>query len=114
MGEIEGRSFHRAQFARRNQCPVDRRNMVAFNHQLVAENVASPLARQIKVGMIREIHYGIFVSRGGIRDGQFILIVECVDNFGIQVSRKAFLAIRTQVGQLQSLALRTGHLFRRP
>ena len=79
--EVEGRAVHRAQLARRDRGVVRRREARGIDLQAMAQDVAAAFAREIEVGVVRQVHNGRLVCDRIVVYAQFVIAGERIDNF---------------------------------
>ena len=71
--------IHRFDPAGGDQRIVGRSVLVGDNRDLVAENIAFVVSRQIEVAVIGEVHGRGFVGRGGVVDAELVAFcIQCV------------------------------------
>src|SRR5690242_3079636 len=102
FAKIERRSSNLRQFSRRNKRGVNRSVAAGLDLDLVLEDVAVALSRQIEVGVIRKVDYGVFVSRSRVVDLQLLARERVLYNRS-ELSGKTLIAIRAHVGELDTV-----------
>ncbi len=66
--EIQGRIHHAGDGARRNQGLVHDGELAGVDHQLVAQDVAGALAREVPVAVVCQVHDRLLVRLGFVAD----------------------------------------------
>ena len=102
LPKVEGRSFHRAKFAGRDEGFVHGSEFIRSNHQLMAEDVALAGSFQVEIGVIGQVEDGRLVGRGFVFDEQFVFIVEQVANGSGKVAGVTFLHVFAYPGQFEA------------
>ena len=69
--------------------------------ELMLENIALPLSRQIEIGVIRQVDDRVLVGSSGVLDAQLILIGQRVGDLRWQVAGITFFSVFAQVVQLE-------------
>ena len=108
-GEVERRSRHRRDLARGDERRVDRRVALRGEHQQVAEDVSGAVAREVPVGVVREVHDRRLVGGRAHVDLELVGVRQRVDDRRVDIARVALLAIGRAVGEGDARA-GVGHL----
>src|SRR5262245_18294490 len=111
-GKVHWRPLHTAQLARGYERLADRRETIGDDYHFVLEDVG--VCTEIEIGMVGQIHDGLFGGRGGVVDLQLIVIGQRVNNRHSQCARVAFLAVSAEIIQLESNTLLSTDLRRLP
>ena len=91
--EIERRTGHRGDFARRDKRRIDRRKTIGANGQIVIVYRPYTGSMQIEKRMVREIDHRAFVSRSRMGHGQCAVVVELIGQFDIQRTGKSLFSV---------------------
>src|SRR5438067_10436387 len=96
--ELERRAFDRRQLAGRNERRVDRREPIGVDRQLVPQDVAVPLAREVEVAVLRQVDWRRFVGRCVVADRQLARRREGAGHTRGHRAGVLFFAILARVG----------------
>ncbi len=104
LREIQGRPLDRPKLARGDKIGVHGREAVRVDLKQMPQNVPVPLARQVEVGMVRQVH-----DRGPVRDcpvidAQNLLVRPPVSHGYLQVAGELLLAVRTDTREDDAVA----------
>ena len=98
--EIEGRACHRCNFARGNESGIRRGVMVRLDFKFMSQNIPIARARQVEIGVVRQVHHGGPVCLRPVGDEQLILVIPRVRHGDVQITGVAFLSIDAPVAEL--------------
>ena len=99
--EVERRTFHTANCSSRNQSGVDGSEPAGMQPELMLENIALPLSRQIEIGVIRPVEDRVLVGSSGVLDAQLIVVGKSVGDLRWQVAGITFFSVFAQLVQLE-------------
>ncbi len=99
LSEIERSSGHGAQFAGGNKARTDDQKAVRVEHDFVMQHIAVPLAPQIKITVVGEVHGRGLIGRGFASELQLAFVSQRVGDFCFQVAGKSLFAIFAGVGE---------------
>ncbi len=114
FGEVEWRSRHWPQFARRDQCRVDRSEAVGIDHQFFAENIAFYVAGEIEIAVVRQIDDRRLRGLGLVIDAERVVVVERVGHVGRELPGISFFTVGADIGEDDARAHLGLDRFRRP
>ena len=102
LGEVHRRTLDRGQAAGGDQRAVDRQVMVGIDHHQLVEDAALGPAAQVPVGVIGEVDGRGLVGGGRVVHLQLVVVIERVDHRGGEVAGVTFVAVGTEVRQLDA------------
>ena len=102
LREVERRSGHRVDRARRDQGRVHGRVVVGVQPEHVVVDIARALTGEVPVAVVRQVEHRRLVRRGVVVDPQLVVLRERVRHVDAQRAGIALLAIRARVVQLQA------------
>lgn len=88
LEEVHRCALDRSQLTGRDQGGIHRCVVAGVQGGDLLENVAVTRAGEVEVAVIGEVEYRRFVGGGLVVDVQFVLVVEAVSDFGLQVAGK--------------------------
>ncbi len=106
--QIERRARHRLDFSGRHYVAVHRRVVVCIHLDKMILDGAFIVAREVPVGMMREIAHPRRVRFRLHDDGQAVVLVEPVDDPRFDSARIAFLTVARAIGEHDLALRRTG------
>ena len=103
--EIHGRTLYIVDDTGSHKCIVNRRKTIGIDHQLVRENVAIPIAGQVEIGVIGQIHHRLFIGLRLILNIDGILIGQRHAHLYHQVAGEARFTILGEIGKHNMLTV---------
>src|SRR6185369_11559362 len=97
--KVKRGSFDVSQLARGNRARVSRHETIAVDRNLGAKNVAATFAREVEIGVFRQVGNRVFVGRSSVVDLDFIVIGKSVDDSDVEIARITFLAVFAEISQ---------------
>src|SRR5262249_50333683 len=80
-----------------NQSLIHRGHAIRVDCQLMTQHIATSLAREIEIGVVRDVLYRVFIGLAGIHNPKFVGIGQCVFHRGGEISWIALFAVLTEV-----------------
>ena len=97
--EVEGRACHGSNFARGNERGIRRGVMVGVDLKFVSQDIPVARARQVEIGVVRQVHHGGPVRLGAVGDEQLVLVIPRVRHGDVQMTGVTFLAIDAAIAE---------------
>jgi hypothetical protein len=95
--EVERRCLDALELAGRDERLVDRSEATRLHHQLLCEDVAGAVARQVEVRVLGQVHRRRLVRGGLVLEAERVVVGERIGHLGVELARVAFLAVRARV-----------------
>ena len=98
--EVKRRARHRNDLTRGNKGSIRRGVLAGLNLEFVSQDISVARARQVEIGVVRQVHHGGPVRLGAVGDEQLILVIPRVRHGDVQITVVAFLTIDAPVAEL--------------
>lgn len=98
--KIERCARYRCNFARGNESGIRRGVMVRLNFKFVSQDIPIARARQVEIGVVRQVHHRGLIGLRPVSDEQLILVVPGVRHGDVQITGIAFFSIHAPVAEL--------------
>ena len=97
--EIDRKAGHGGDLASRDHRRIRRGVLVGLDLEFVSQDIPVARARQVEIGVVRQVHHGGPVRLGAVGDEQLILVIPRVRHGDVQITGVAFLAIDAAIAE---------------
>src|SRR6185312_3750695 len=97
LGEVHGSALDRSQLAGWDQGLVHGSKAVRIEQEMVPQNVAVALTRQVEIGMLGKIQRRGLVGGSFVIHDQLVVVGQSIGDFDFEVAGISFLAVFAQI-----------------